>query len=219
MDRRIFLRNVSCTIVESTVLSSLHGSSRRALQIPVKPASPSTTPTPATISDWMSAWMRHPRRSVSGRLVLSRFAEPIYYLEKPISWRPDDHGVRFRSFEVPRGFVTDLASIPSLFWTLLRPDGNYAYAAILHDYLYWTQIMPKADADDILKRAMSGFHVPQWKIQAIYDGVHFGGASSWRENHKLQAQGESRFLSQFPDDPTMTWQQWKQDKSHFAPHS
>ncbi|ECG8634089.1 DUF1353 domain-containing protein, partial [Salmonella enterica subsp. salamae] len=38
--------------------------------------------------------------------------------------------------EVPAGFVTDLATIPRIFWSLMPPDGKYAKAAIIHDYLY-----------------------------------------------------------------------------------
>ncbi|EOD5071623.1 TPA: DUF1353 domain-containing protein [Salmonella enterica subsp. enterica serovar Enteritidis] len=36
---------------------------------------------------------------------------------------------------VPAGFVTDLATVPRIFWTLLPPDGKYTKAAIIHDYL------------------------------------------------------------------------------------
>ena len=61
----------------------------------------------------------------------------IWYLKKPISWRPGDGQSRYPPVVVPTGFVTDLASIPRVFWSVLRPDGEYAYAAVIHDYLYW----------------------------------------------------------------------------------
>ncbi|WP_348235539.1 DUF1353 domain-containing protein, partial [Salmonella enterica] len=38
--------------------------------------------------------------------------------------------------EVAVGFVTDLASVPGIFWSLLAADAEYAKAAIIHDYLY-----------------------------------------------------------------------------------
>ncbi|WP_139385602.1 DUF1353 domain-containing protein, partial [Salmonella enterica] len=38
--------------------------------------------------------------------------------------------------EVPAGFVTDFASVPRIFWTILPSDGKYAKAAIIYDYLY-----------------------------------------------------------------------------------
>lgn len=36
---------------------------------------------------------------------------------------------------VPKGFKTDLASIPRIFWAILPKNGKYQKAAILHDYL------------------------------------------------------------------------------------
>ncbi len=38
------------------------------------------------------------------------------------------------TIEVPTGFVTDLASVPRLFWALLPPHGAYERSAVLHDY-------------------------------------------------------------------------------------
>src|SRR5262245_61834039 len=41
---------------------------------------------------------------------------------------------------VPKGFVTDFASIPQALWSLgLSPHGQYSRAAVIHDFLYWTQ--------------------------------------------------------------------------------
>jgi hypothetical protein len=37
---------------------------------------------------------------------------------------------------VPKGFVTDYASIPRIFWSWIPAWGRYGPAAILHDYLY-----------------------------------------------------------------------------------
>lgn len=37
---------------------------------------------------------------------------------------------------VPKGFKTDLASVPRIFWTIFPPFGRYSRAAVLHDY-YW----------------------------------------------------------------------------------
>jgi hypothetical protein len=37
------------------------------------------------------------------------------------------------------GFVTDFASIPRPFWSLLPTWGQYGPASIVHDFLYWDQ--------------------------------------------------------------------------------
>jgi len=37
---------------------------------------------------------------------------------------------------VPAGFITDFASIPWVFWTILPSWGRYGKAAVIHDWLY-----------------------------------------------------------------------------------
>lgn len=97
---------------------------------------------------------------------------------------------------VPKGFVTDLASIPRWAWVLLPPDGPWVKAAIVHDFLYatggtgiWkkhsTSIAPpieysRKDADLILREAMENRGVGPFKRAIIYAAVRFGGAGGWR---------------------------------------
>jgi hypothetical protein len=118
---------------------------------------------------------------------------------------------------VPAGFVNDFASIPSLFWTLLPRDGEYTYPAIVHDYLYWFQPQPKEAADDILRIGMEEFHIDSWKIFAIYEGVSRGGRSSWDKNAKLRQRGEGRVLKEWPDDPRISWEDWRKRPGVFVP--
>jgi Protein of unknown function (DUF1353) len=54
------------------------------------------------------------------------------------------------SVTVPRGFETDFASIPRFLWQLLPQWGLYGWAAVVHDYLYSAQTMPRWRADRIL---------------------------------------------------------------------
>jgi hypothetical protein len=76
----------------------------------------------------------------------------LFYLEGDLKWAPNP-GQWFETVPVPEGFVTDLASVP-LLWSKYPPQGRYAYAAIVHDYLDWTPQIKKEEADDILKAAM-----------------------------------------------------------------
>lgn len=41
-------------------------------------------------------------------------------------------------FVVPKGFVTDFASVPEILQGLIPPTGRYGKAAVIHDYLYRT---------------------------------------------------------------------------------
>lgn len=38
--------------------------------------------------------------------------------------------------EVPKGYRTDFASVPRIFWIIIPPFGRYHRAAVIHDYLY-----------------------------------------------------------------------------------
>jgi|CXWL01.1.fsa_nt_gi hypothetical protein len=141
------------------------------------------------------------------------FGDWDYYYVKggSILWRPNQ-GQSFKSVEVPEGFVTDLASIPQVFWQVLRPEGRYAYAAVVHDYLYWTQLRPKREADLILKFALEDSKVNSVEQWAIYQAVDKLGQDAWDENKRLKTSGESRMLKRFPSDLSIGWEDWK--KAH-----
>jgi hypothetical protein len=117
--------------------------------------------------------------------------------------------------EVPVGFVTDLASIPPIFYSILRPDGNYAFAAIVHDYLYWAQALERDVADRIFKFSMQELGVGTFTTNILYRAVRIAGQAAWNENAKLKSQGEKRILKTFPDKPTILWNDWKMQPGAF----
>ena len=127
-----------------------------------------------------------------------------------------DEAGKYQAVEVPTGFVTDFASIPPIFFSVLRPDGEYAYAAVIHDYLYWTQTRPREVADEIFKLAMQDLKVNIVKLTAIYEAVRQLGGKAWNDNARLKSQGEKRILVKFPDDPTINWDDWKKRSGVFA---
>jgi Protein of unknown function (DUF1353) len=168
------------------------------------------------VEDWMNGWMKDQRPPVGG-LHVTRFKEAIWVLTKPISWVPaKEDEAKYYRVDVPVGFVTDFASIPRPFWTLLPRDGEYTYPAIIHDYLYWFQTQSKEAADDILKIGMEEFQVDYWKVLAIYEGVKLGGRSSWDKNAKLRERGERRVLKEWPDDPRTSWEDWRKRPGVFV---
>ncbi|MBI3775330.1 MAG: DUF1353 domain-containing protein [Gammaproteobacteria bacterium] len=121
----------------------------------------------------------------------------------------------YQPVTVPIGFVTDFASIPRVFWSLLPPDGNYTYPAVIHDYLYWEQTTTREVADDILRLSMLDFKIDAVTLRAIYSGVRVGGQFAWNENARLKLAGERRILKRLPDDPTVSWEIWKQQPNVF----
>ena len=156
-------------------------------------------------------------RAPGGILHVQKFVEPIYVLLKPIAWRPNPDQVgKFEAVEVPKGFVTDFASIPRPFWALLPPDGEYTYAAIVHDYLYWTQTRPREVADQIFRHAMEDFHVSTSIAATVHTAVRAAGGRPWNQLAELKAKGEKRILKRFPEDPKVRWQDWKRRPDVFA---
>ena len=163
---------------------------------------------------------RNSYKKTSGLLVFSRFKDRIYVLQQPMSWSPtsliaEQHG--YPDVTVPKGFVTDLASIPRIFYSLLPPDGDYTVPAIIHDYLYWTQTTTRNQADNILRFSMQDYKIGPITRTVIYNAVHVGGGSAWTKNTEFKKEkGEKRVLTQLPQDSSTTWQEWKRDPAHFS---
>ncbi|MCK5681545.1 DUF1353 domain-containing protein [bacterium] len=74
---------------------------------------------------------------------------------------------------VPRGFKTDLASIPKMLWNIYPPHGLYLSASILHDYLCENDWMNRKDGDNIFLEAMSHSNVSRVTRTIIYFAVRF----------------------------------------------
>lgn len=92
------------------------------------------------------------------------------------TWRCSVDGVRY---EIPAGFETDFASIPSR-----RMLGNVQLWALLHDHLYWANGMTRAQADRIMRRAMAGFGVSWWIRWIVWAAVRLGGWVAWRAHRR-----------------------------------
>ncbi len=99
------------------------------------------------------------------------------------------------AISVPRGFVTDFASIPQTFWSLgLTPNSTYSRAAIVHDYLYWTQGCTRLQADNLFLIAMKESRVGTVTRDAVYQGVRLGGGASWDANAAARQRGLPRVI-------------------------
>lgn len=165
---------------------------------------------------WMRSWITDAKASSGvgnespiGPLYVGRFADPVYFITQRIGWEPNLPNSALNPVRVPIGFVTDFASIPRVFWSSLRPDGLYAYAAVIHDYLYWEQNLSREQSDAILKACMEDFQIDAATVWAVHTGVRLGGRAAWAENAKKKAAGEKRILKDFPVDPTVRWDEWK----------
>lgn len=101
-----------------------------------------------------------------------------YQLVRPLVYITEVAGVPTTDLiiKVPKGFVTDFASIPRGLWNVFPPMGKYNGAAIVHDYLYRRTIWDREICDAVFLEAMQALGVNWLSRHLIYRVVRlFGG--------------------------------------------
>jgi hypothetical protein len=88
--------------------------------------------------------------------------------------------------KIPKGFYTDGASVPKIFWNIFSPFGEYFPAALVHDFLYSKDsddLFPcdRATADLLFKEAMYNVGVNWLTRGIIYSAVRLGGGFSYKK--------------------------------------
>lgn len=83
----------------------------------------------------------------------------------------------FGVIRVPALFVTDGASIPKAFHSIMGPFGTYFHAAVIHDFLYspGNKTYIRRESDVIFKEAMFNSGVPWPTREMIYRAVRAFG--------------------------------------------
>ncbi|WP_412759710.1 DUF1353 domain-containing protein [Methylorubrum subtropicum] len=150
------------------------------------------------------------RRTLSPVASIRPFFEwDYYYITESLTWKSDTDPNH--TISIPSGFVTDLASIPRVFWSILPKTSAYTYPAIIHDYLYWFQPQnyTRKSADEVLKTTMQELNISKIKIFIIFISVRLWGGTSWKHNKTARERGEKRVLKVFPTELTTTWATWK----------
>ncbi len=120
---------------------------------------------------------------------MSSFTEPPA-LEQigPQLWRvlkPFDYHIGWIGsgfvIHIPALWESDLASIPRPLQRWLKPDGPWANAALIHDYLYGQGLGTKLLADVVFYEALGCLHVRQalrlamfWAVCLFGRGAYFG---------------------------------------------
>jgi hypothetical protein len=103
-------------------------------------------------------------------------------------------GSTSQTLRIPAGFVTDYASIPSRFRGTFERQGRYSRAALIHDYLYWTQTCTRKQADNLFMIAMKESGVPWNDRDPIYQAVRIGGGPAWSSNRSERLAGKPRIV-------------------------
>ena len=84
------------------------------------------------------------------------------------------------SILVPPYFVTDMTSAPWIARVCnIDKFGPHGNAALLHDWVYSTEMFPRAVCDELFLEAMIVLGVGYTRRNAAYVGVRLGGGSVW----------------------------------------
>ena len=129
-----------------------------------------------------------------------------FMLVEPLAYSIGNSG---EIITVPRGFVTDFASIPSALQLVVRKLGNHNRPAVVHDYLYWSQTCTRDQADNLLMIAMKEMKVKKSRRWKIYQGVHLAGQAAWNGNRRQLAEGWPKIVppTRFELTDTHSWRQ------------
>lgn len=77
----------------------------------------------------------------------------------------------YKDITVPKGYQTNGANIPRIFWSIFPPNSpEYISAVVMHDYLC-DNAKSKADykyADKMLYEMMIALEVSKWKCTVFY---------------------------------------------------
>ena len=144
-------------------------------------------------------------------------AMDFFYVLRAFHWEPDQvDNPGTVAVEVPVGFVTDLASVPPPFRAIIKPYGRHGQAAVMHDWLYWQQSTTRDTADRTFAAIMKDLSVPSALRVVISKSVEAFGGLAWAGNKRRREAGERRILKRLPDDPKITWEDWRLQPDVFA---
>ena len=84
---------------------------------------------------------------------------------------------------VPEGFASDGGSIPRFAWSWCSPlDGRYLHIYVLHDWLFETHFITRAQADRTLLDLLILAGMRRTQAYAIYCAVRVFGGSHWSQS-------------------------------------
>lgn len=108
----------------------------------------------------------------------------LFYLQEHFRYRIGSKNSK-KIIEVPKGYITDAASIPRVLQPILSPWGKYGKSAILHDFCYRNNPLGTKEASDkLMVEAMEVLGVPSIQIKTIYYGLKIGGGIVWDKYRK-----------------------------------
>lgn len=116
--------------------------------------------------------------------VVDIWGNRIFVIDKSFNFYSGSKERPLLTVNIPGGFLTDLASVPWPLSLIFSPEGEYAQAAVVHDYIidnyYKHDYISRVTADGIFLEAMLVLGVNRIKATAIYLAVRvYGNYKYW----------------------------------------
>jgi hypothetical protein len=116
-------------------------------------------------------------------LALPTDNEKAFAVDKPYTLTAIYQG-KVHDIAVPSGFLTDLASVPTIGTLFVKQFGRHSPAAVFHDWCYEQEggYHSKAFADALFFALLQWMHVSPVKAAAMYAAVKIGGRGNYQSN-------------------------------------
>lgn len=116
---------------------------------------------------------------------MARFITPLRVIQIDTKRWQLDAGLLYASdmvdqvIAVPRGFITDFASVPRLPFAYLLTGGKASAPAVIHDWMYSTREFERDVADAIFREAIMVAGHSAFTAWVMWAGVRAGGGFAW----------------------------------------
>lgn len=112
----------------------------------------------------------------TNKLTLTQINKNLWEVDEPFQYHVDNNEVIW----IPKGYLTDGATIPRFLWTIIgHPLQGYAQAAVIHDFCYGKRLYSRKRSDEIFLEAMAVLEVPRWKRRVIFRALRLFGWWAW----------------------------------------
>lgn len=97
---------------------------------------------------------------------------------------PIPFAIKGREYVVPQGYRSNGFSCPRFLWGILSPaiDPNSLVASIIHDWIFDTHVLTRAQADRYFRKRLIEDGFPRWKAELSYIGVRVFGGSHYSKS-------------------------------------
>ena len=127
-----------------------------------------------------------------GKTILERIDASTYKLNSRLTYENEKYKVTIK-----QGLVTDGASIPRIFWSLVGcpTSGKYVGSALIHDGLYCSEIISRKEADELFLDMLKDNGVCTIKRYIMFAAVRIGGYFVWKKHNPGTVEANKAFIN------------------------